>query len=67
MMYRTAYTGKELLSCELLAIPAAAAAGITIKCTQNTGTTEITHSRQGPVLDVQITAPCLRPQLKTVE
>jgi hypothetical protein len=49
LLRHTAWPGKALLSCELLVIPAAAAAGTgysyITKCTQNTHITEITHGR----------------------
>jgi hypothetical protein len=44
--------GRALLKCQIFLPPT---------CTQITDITKITHSRQGPVLHVQITAPCLRP------
>jgi hypothetical protein len=48
---------KELLSCNLLASPAAAAAAdgtYTTKCTQNTDMTKITRGRQGSAVLVQL-------------
>jgi hypothetical protein len=42
----------ELLSCELLAIPAAAAAVILLNVHRNTAMSEISQGRQGLVLHV---------------
>jgi hypothetical protein len=51
IVHRTACPFKKLSSCELLTIPASAAAGSYItKCTQNTNMTEITQGRLRPAL-----------------
>jgi hypothetical protein len=62
MTYRTAYPVKELLSCELPAIPAVADTGILLKCTQNTDIT-VGRGQSFMYVVVQITAPwfCLYP------
>jgi hypothetical protein len=53
---------QETLSCELLAIPAAAAASLNIiKCSQNADINEIMHSRQGPDLYAQHKNSLVRP------
>jgi hypothetical protein len=46
----TACTGLELLSCELLANPAAVANVLSIECTQNTVMSFITQGRHGSKL-----------------
>ncbi len=53
MPYCTACLGKGLLSCELLAISAAAAAGILLDVHKTQNFAEIMQGKAGPALHVQ--------------
>jgi len=57
---------KELLSCKLLAIPAAEAAWYVIKCTQNTVMSEITQGKHWPVLHVHYASTLLKTKLDSL-